>query len=163
MDKYTQSLDMLVRLYNLAPEKSVPEEISIRQAMSLEKTKVLNWLLNEFDSSWADEVSMCFSGHPITCFLAIHHGKIIGFSAYDGTRPGFFGPLGVNSVYQKKGLGAALAAKAFHHMHAQGYAYAVVGWVSPENQEFFKYHFEAMTIESSSPLQSAYKGVLIER
>lgn len=79
--------DMLVRLYDL-PEtssfyKKLEEKgIKILRPMTPNKSKVLNWITENFDGDWADEVSTAFSHAPVSCFIAYdtNERKILGFA-----------------------------------------------------------------------------------
>jgi GNAT superfamily N-acetyltransferase len=96
------------------------------------------------------------SGQPVTCFIAVKDGKILGFACYDSTLKGFFGPIGVDPGAHRKGLGKALLLRTLEAMRDAGYGYAAIGWAGPVN--FFKKTVGAVVIEGSEP--GVYRGLV---
>ena len=153
--------DMLVRLYDLPDirtleDKMNSEAIVVREALAAEKSIVVDWVQERFGSGWASEAEVCFAFQPITCFLAIHDEKIIGFASYDSAYKNFFGPTGVSEDYRGKGVGKILLMKCLLGMKAQGYAYGIIGGVGPA--EFYAKAVNATFIEGSNP--GIYAGIL---
>jgi GNAT superfamily N-acetyltransferase len=154
--------DMLVKLYSLPDITSilkVQQEkagVTVRRAIAPEKFIITNWVHHEFGQGWADECEAAFCRQPVSCFAAIVNNKPVGFSCYDATCRGFFGPLGVHPEFRGKGTGKALLVAALHAMYNVGYAYAVVGAAGP--QTFFTKTVGATPIEGSS--ESIYKSML---
>lgn len=153
--------DMLVKLYNipdLDPIKShlFAMGITIRRAMSAEKGIVLAWITEHFNAQWANESEISFGKHPVSCYIAIQDGKILGFACYDATLKGFFGPLGVDKNARGHGLGRALTLYCLHSMRDEGYGYAIIGDVSSE--EWYAKIARATVIEDSEP--GIYAGML---
>jgi len=89
------------------------------------------------------------SNQPMTCFIAIQEGQLIGFSCYDATALGFFGPTGVEESHRGKGTGKALLLAALLDMKLKGYGYAVIGSVGPA--EFYTKMVGAVEIPDSTP------------
>ncbi|MBR6754408.1 MAG: GNAT family N-acetyltransferase [Clostridia bacterium] len=155
--------DMLVRLYDL-PEtssfyKKLEEKgIRILRPMTPNKSKVLNWIRENFDGDWADEVSTAFSHTPVSCFIAYdtNEREILGFAAYDCTYRNFFGPTGVAIDRRGNGIGKALFLRCLEAMRDEGYAYAIVGSVGPVN--FYEKTVSAVMIDGSDP--SIYKDLI---
>ena len=154
---------MLVRLYDL-PEtssfyKKLEEKgIRILRPMTPNKSKVLNWIRENFDGDWADEVSTAFSHTPVSCFIAYdtNEREILGFAAYDCTYRNFFGPTGVAIDRRGNGIGKALFLRCLEAMRDEGYAYAIVGSVGPVN--FYEKTVSAVMIDGSDP--SIYKDLI---
>ena len=86
---------------------------------------------------------------PITCFLAVHQKRIIGFACVDATARGLFGPTGVDKAFRGRGVGAALLLAALHCQREQGYAYSVIGGAGPV--DFYVKTVGAIPIPDSSP------------
>lgn len=154
---------MLVRLYalpELAPALAAQREagVDIRRALAPEKHLVVGWVRQQFSAKWASECEVAFSGHPISCFVAIESGKLVGFACYDATYKGFFGPTGVSEAFRGRGIGKALLLVCLHTMAAQGYGYAIIGGVGPA--EFYARTVGAVEIEGSTP--GIYRGALSE-
>ena len=100
--------DMLVKLYEL-PEKCVEydklkKEIDFRRPLAAEKYLVVNWVKENFGEGWKSEVDVSFSKNPISTYIAIKDGEIIGFSTYDAAYLNFLGPMGVSKNIEKKVL-----------------------------------------------------------
>lgn len=155
--------DMLVRLYQLPDYSELMKELSkqdivIRRPLAAEKSLTLEWITKHFGSGWASEADVGFSYQPITCFIAIHHQKIIGFACYDSCYRNFFGPTGVDDQYRGKGIGKVLLFESLQSMRSQGYAYGIIGGVGPA--EFYAKACGAELISGSDP--GIYKGILSE-
>lgn len=127
--------DLLVRLYSLddpAPRLDALKRLGIelRRPMAYEKTIVLSWVKRQFGQGWADECSAAFARRPVSCFMAVREGAILGFACYDCTYRGFYGPAGVQESDRGRGIGTALLLSALTAMAAEGYAYAVIGYAN---------------------------------
>ena len=96
------------------------------------------------------------SGHPVTTWIAVADGKMLGFACHDATAKGFFGPTGVSEAARGKGIGEALLFATLSGMREAGYAYAVIG--DPGPMEFYKKRLDALSIPRSSP--GLYRGML---
>lgn len=153
--------DMLVKLYELAPLESFitrqeKEGITLRRALVPEKHLILDWIRQHFDEGWVSEAEVTFSRTPVSCFIAVKDGKMIGFACYDATRLGFFGPTGVGEVARGRGTGAAVLMACLHDMYTKGYGYGIIGGVGPA--EFYTKISGATLIPDSSP--GIYAGIL---
>jgi len=146
--------DMLVKLYNL-PESlpsfsnSVAPEIMIRKPIGSEKSLIVQWVRENFDEFWANEMDIAFSRSPISCYIAQQDQKMVGFACYDAAALGYFGPTGVADAYRRKGIGKALLLACLQEMKLKGYGYAIIGWVA--SQEFYEKTVGAVAIPDSMP------------
>ena len=153
--------DMLVKLYEL-PElapvlvKQQAEGIDVRRALAAEKHLIANWVRVNFSATWGSECEVALSHHPVSCFVAVHEGQLVGFACHEATCRGFFGPIGVAESARVKGTGKALLLACLHDMWTQGYGYAIIGGVGPI--EFYEKVVGATVIENSTP--GVYRGVL---
>ncbi|MBK8021737.1 MAG: GNAT family N-acetyltransferase [Chloroflexi bacterium] len=153
--------DMLVKLYEL-PEQhtllaSLAEQgITVRRAKAPEKHFVTEWVGKHFSPYWVSETEVSFARLPLSCFIATHEGKVVGFACYDATRRGFFGPTGVDDTYRGRKIGKALLLACLHDMLAQDYGYAIIGGVGPA--EFYAGACGAVIIPDSTP--GIYAGLL---
>lgn len=155
--------DMLVRLYDLPDHTSLmkkleSEGITIRRPLAAEKSLVVEWVTKHFGSGWASETEVSFSYQPITSYIAIQNGQILGFACYDSCYRNFFGPTGVEEKLRGKGIGKALLLECLYAMKSQGYAYGIIGGVGPA--EFYAKNVGAELIEGSNP--GIYKGIMSE-
>jgi GNAT superfamily N-acetyltransferase len=128
--------DMLVQLLKLPPVDGLLAEMrkegtAIRRAHAFELTQLKEWVAREFSQTWADEVTVGHANKPISVYVAIRAGKLLGFGAYECTCPNFFGPTGVLKDERGKGIGKALLLACLHAMRDSGYAYAIIGGVGP--------------------------------
>jgi GNAT superfamily N-acetyltransferase len=154
-------MDMLVKLYDLPDSRPVFAKlheagIVLRRALPPEKHKVLAWVRKSFSEAWASEADVAFSRQPVSCFIAIERGKMLGFACHDATCPNFFGPTGVESAARNKGIGAALLFACLEAMKQAGYGYAIIGGVGPA--EFYVKTVGAIPIAGSEP--GIYRGLL---
>jgi GNAT superfamily N-acetyltransferase len=147
--------DLLVKLYELPPERSVAG-IDIRRALAPEKHAVVAWIDATFGARWASEADVAFFGHPIRCHIATVGGELRAVACWDATARGFFGPEGVAETSRGTGIGGALLLQCLHAMRAHGYAYAVIGGVGPK--AFYEKIVPVMEIPGSSP--GIYHGML---
>ena len=145
-------VDMLVKLYDLPKAESPgkdPDSIRIRRAMAHERFDVVEWVLKIFGRGWAGECESAFNRLPVSCFIAEEKGRLVGFSCYEVTCRGFFGPMGVKENHRGRGIGKALLISSLHAMRSMGYAYAVIG--ATESIDFYRDTVKAIPIEGSSP------------
>ncbi|HWS87244.1 MAG TPA: GNAT family N-acetyltransferase [Pyrinomonadaceae bacterium] len=145
---------MLVNLLRLPPVEPALEELRaaglvVRRARPWELTQVRGFVRDNFGEAWADEVSVGLVRQPVTVFVALHGGRLVGFAAYECTRKNFFGPTGVVEGERGRGVGRALLLSALRGLRELGYAYAVVGGVGPA--EFYERAVGARLIPDSSP------------
>jgi GNAT superfamily N-acetyltransferase len=146
--------DMLVKLYELPQLGPLSagisgEGVEIRRGLVPEKHLVLDWVGRTFGPGWASECEVAFTRQPPSCFIATENGACIGFGCYDATCKNFFGPTGVAEKARGRGIGKALLLACLHAMHAEGYAYAVIGGAGPV--EFYARAVGATVIEGSKP------------
>ncbi|MGQ9455510.1 MAG: GNAT family N-acetyltransferase [Armatimonadota bacterium] len=146
--------DMLVSLLNLPNNMNDIQQlnsqgINIRRINNYERSLLRRFILEHFSQAWADEVEAAFSYQPVTCFIATHEKKILGFAAYECTRRDFFGPTGVHPDFRGKGIGKALLIASLRAMLELGYAYAIIGGVGPA--EFYSSCVGAIPIPNSTP------------
>lgn len=128
--------DLLVPLYKLPTvadkvDALRAEGIVIRRAYPFDLSRVRRFITRHFSEGWADETEAAFARQPITCWIAVHEKRVIGFACVDATAKGMFGPTGVDRAFRGKGIGAALLLVALHGLRETGYAYGVIGGAGP--------------------------------
>ena len=141
---------MLVRLYALpGHHKPLKGGYVVRRAAAYDKSVVLHWIGQSFSAQWASEADVAFSRQPISCFIALHQGRVVGFACYEASCRGYFGPGGVLEAHRGKGLGTVLLLESLRSMKEMGYAYAIIGGVGPK--EFYAKAVGAIEIPDSTP------------
>lgn len=149
--------DLLVRLYDLPlHERPMPAGIEVRRLLPPERGILLDWIGSQFNGYWVSEAAVASSGHPISTWIAVENGQLLGFACHDATQRGFFGPTGVSPAARGKGIGEALLFATLRGMRELGYAYAIIG--DPGPVDFYLKRLDAMLIPNSSP--GVYRGML---
>ncbi len=145
--------DMLAKPYDLpiaGPYEASAQAagVSVRRAEAWDRFLLRRFITQHFNEGWAAEADFMFStGHPITGFVAVKDGLVVGFAAYESSRRGFFGPTGVREDLRGCGAGALLLLRSLESMRDMGYGYAIIGWVGPA--EFYTRIVGATVIEAS--------------
>jgi GNAT superfamily N-acetyltransferase len=153
--------DLLVNLLKLPSLEPLLLEmesagIVVRRAQPFETTLVRELIEREYSVAWADEVSVGFFSKPVSVFIAIAEGGVVGFAAYECTRRGFFGPTGVIENMQGRGIGKALLLAALWGLREMGYVYGIIGCAGPV--EFYERAVGAIVIPDSG--SSIYMNLL---
>jgi GNAT superfamily N-acetyltransferase len=147
--------DMLVRLYDLPDPvpydaRTAASGIVVRRLDAWDRAPLRRFVEQHFTENWASEADFAFANaHPITGFVAVEDGSIVGFAVYECSRRGFFGPAGVREDLRGKGVGASLLFRCLEGMREMGYAYAIIGGVGPA--EFYAKVCGATIIDGSDP------------
>jgi hypothetical protein len=146
--------DMLVHLLDLPPVEPLLETLRsqgvvIRRAHPFEITPIREFIQSHFSVGWADEVTPCYSRQPISLYIALREGRVIGFAAYEAVRRNFFGPTGVREQERGKDIGKALLLASLWGMREMGYAYGIIAGVGPA--EFYAKSCGAVLIPDSTP------------
>jgi GNAT superfamily N-acetyltransferase len=152
--------DLLVRLYDLpvfaAEARVAADGIVVRRAIAPEGHVVLEWIGRHFNPYWASEASKGLAQTPVTTWIAVKDGRLLGFACHDTTAKGFFGPTGVDEAARGQGIGEALLIATLRGMREAGYGYAVIG--DPGPVEFYRKRLDALEIPGSRP--GVYAGML---
>jgi GNAT superfamily N-acetyltransferase len=147
-------IDMLVRLYDLPNSSELykavaGQGITLRRARAFEKHTMVDFARVNFSEKWASEIEVAMTRQPVSCWIATKDKAVLGFSCYETTQRGFFGPTGVIESARGTGLGKALLFKALESLREIGYAYGVIGGVGP--REFYEKNCGAIEIPGSAP------------
>lgn len=155
--------DLLVRLYDLpafeAEAKVAATGIAVRRALPAERDLIIDWIGMHFHAPWAAEAAMALGQLPVTLWVAVKAGELLGFACHDATAKGFFGPTGVAETARKQGIGEALLIATLRGMREAGYGYAIIG--DPGPVEFYRRRLDALEIPNSRP--GLYAGMLRPR
>ncbi len=141
--------DLLVNLLKLPAVELASREFLVRRAQPFELSAVRAFVTEKFSVGWADEVSVGFARQPISVFVATIERELVGFAAYECTRRGFFGPMGVCEKAKGKGAGKALLLAALAGLREMGYVYGIIGAAGPVR--FYQTTVGAIIIPDSEP------------
>lgn len=141
--------DLLVNLLKLPAPASESRDFVVRRAQPFELTAVREFVKENFSVGWADEVSVGFARQPVSVFVATIERELVGFAAYECTRRGFFGPMGVTEKARGKGAGKALLLASLAGLRDMGYVYAIIGAAGPVR--FYQETVGAIIIPDSEP------------
>lgn len=141
--------DLLVNLLKLPALETESREFFVRRAQPFELSAVRSFVAENFSANWADEISIGFARQPISVFVATAGRELIGFAAYECTRRGFFGPMGVVDRAKDKGVGKALLLAALAALREMGYVYVIIGAAGPVR--FYQKTVGAIVIPDSEP------------
>ncbi|HHY49311.1 MAG TPA: GNAT family N-acetyltransferase [Alphaproteobacteria bacterium] len=152
--------DLLVRLYDLpeldATERMAAAGIVVRRAIPPEREPILEWIGERFFAGWVGEAALGLGQLPVTVWIAVKDGELLGFACHDTSAKGFFGPTGVDENWRGRGIGEALLIATLRGMREAGYAYAIIG--DPGPVEFYRRRLDALEIPGSEP--GIYAGML---
>jgi GNAT superfamily N-acetyltransferase len=148
--------DLLVNLLKLPPPEPASETFVVRRAQPFDLSIVRRFVAENFAATWADEISVGFTRQPVSVFVAISDHELAGFAAYECTRRGFFGPMGVVDRVRGKGVGKALLLASLWALREMGYVYAIIGAAGPVH--FYQKTVGAIVIPDSEP--GIYMGTL---
>src|SRR5258708_10385357 len=128
--------DMLVNLLKLPPHEELlanlrKNGIIIRRARPYEITRVREFVESNFSSLWADEITVGYANKPVSVYIAIQDGEVVGFGAYECTQRAFFGPTGVLESSRGQGVGKALLMACLWGLREMGYVYGSIGGAPP--------------------------------
>ena len=135
--------DMLVKLYPLPTAPGLQEAlrakgITIKKALAPDMSKIIAFTEENGHPGWADELRVCFSNQPVSCYIAVKDKQVIGFGCYEATARGFFGPTLVAESARHQGVGKALLLACLASLRELGYAYAFIGWPDPDAIHFYQ-------------------------
>jgi GNAT superfamily N-acetyltransferase len=152
--------DLLVRLYDLPPFEAearvAAAGIDIRRALPPEAPVIAEWIGRHFNQAWVGEGTKALALSPVTMWIAVRDGQMLGFACHDATAKGFFGPTGVDAAERGKGIGEALLIATLRGMREAGYGYGIIGSAGPVG--FYQKRLDALVIPGSEP--GIYKGML---
>lgn len=103
----------------------------VRRMEASDREALADWLERTWGPNWAFEGLLALRRSPPSGFVAWQQDRIVGFAVYDSTRPGWFGPMGVEPGLQGSGVGVELSACCLKAMAAQGYTRAEIAWAGP--------------------------------
>lgn len=85
-----------------------------------------------FAEPWAAEAAGALGADHGGVEVALRGTRVVGFACHGSSRPGWFGPTGVDPAERLGGIGAVLLRRCLVDIRAQGRASAQICWVGPE-------------------------------
>lgn len=140
--------DLLVDLHQIDYSQKKCDAV-IKRVLSPDSDLVIDYITKKFNASWASEAKAALYKTNPTCFIAVIKKEIVGFACYDATAKAFFGPTGVSSEHQRKGIGKSLLIHSLEAMLYDGYAYAIIG-ATRRAKGFYEKTVGAVQIENST-------------
>jgi predicted N-acetyltransferase YhbS len=114
-----------------AEQRLEDKGVTVRRAVLDDVQALADFVLTNFGSGWAGEISDSVGRDRAGCHLAVgRDGAILGFAAY-GSRPNWFGPMGTAPVAQGLGIGSVLLLRCLADQRATGLDSVQIGWVGP--------------------------------
>lgn len=105
--------------------------VTVRALTPDDEGPLHEWLQRTWGPNWAFEGMLALRRPRPSGVVAVQHGRIVGFAVFDSTRPGWFGPMGVEPGLQGGGIGVELCAQALQAMAERGYPEAQIAWAGP--------------------------------
>ena len=113
-------------------ERLKGEDFTIRCAQQSDWDSLVKFLKANWPA-WVDEAAGAYDNDPITLYICIHKGEVVGFSGYEGNNRGmgWFGPMGVDPVTRGKKIGAFILLLCLRDLALMGHRKAIIPWVGP--------------------------------
>ena len=150
---YADAPDLLIKLYALNDAPEVMERIGkqgiqIKRVLSMNITRVYDFIKDNFAHSWADECLPAMLNGD--CYVAVRDHEILGFVGSNVPSKNYLSPIGVIPKEREKGIADALALTVMKAMRAKGYQYAIAGRVHPYARKLTEHLAGAMPIPGSA-------------
>lgn len=103
---------------------------------------LVEFVKREFSGSWAEEVGAAMasaSSRSGAVYAEERNGAILGFAAFCGSNPNWFGPMGVDGKHRGTGLGRALFYEAVTVMRDKGYNRIMIPWINGKEQFYSRF------------------------
>lgn len=105
--------------------------VTVRPLRREDREALEAWLRRTWGPHWAFEGMLAMDRPEPAGFVATRDEDVVGFAVFDSTRPGWFGPMGVEPSLQGGGVGLELCVRAMEEMARRGYAQAQIAWAGP--------------------------------
>lgn len=151
--------DMIVNLTTLPEMPALPEGVCLKRGMVADRAAIVAYVRENFGEHWVGETEAALASSPSHCIIAVKDHQVVGFACWDATIRNFFGPTGVSECCRGTGIGTALLIRTLEHMRADGYAYAIIGWVD-DAAPFYKKVVGAEFIPGGDLHHSVYTNMI---
>jgi mycothiol synthase len=89
------------------------------------------WVRATWHDGWAWELTQSIERPDAGAYVAWRDGEPLGFAAYGGNRPSWFGPMGTAPAAEGLGVGRVLLRRCLADQRASGLAQAQIAWAGP--------------------------------
>ncbi|GHJ46348.1 hypothetical protein Cs7R123_36900 [Catellatospora sp. TT07R-123] len=113
-----------------AQERLAAAHVVVRAATPADLPELRPIIAAEWDAAWVAEVERAIGGHG-GCQLAFRDGAPVGFAAWGGCRPSWFGPMGTLPAATGLGIGGVLLRRCLREQADRGLRSVQIGWVGP--------------------------------
>ncbi|MDI1465807.1 GNAT family N-acetyltransferase [Catellatospora sp. KI3] len=113
-----------------AQQRLADSHVVVRAATPADLPELLPVIAAEWGPAWVAEVERAVAGHG-GCHLALRDGAPVGFAAWGGCRPSWFGPMGTLPAAAGLGIGGVLLRRCLRDQAERGLRQVQIGWVGP--------------------------------
>lgn len=104
----------------------------IRMVTTEDAARLILFINKEFGSRWTESIKHELEkSHPSIFIAEGQAGDIVGFSAFDIHKPGYFGPMGVAKNKRAAGIGESLLHICLEAMQKKGYKEIIIDNAGP--------------------------------
>jgi GNAT superfamily N-acetyltransferase len=89
------------------------------------------WVRATWTDGWAWELAQSIDRPGAGAYVAWRDGEPLGFAAYGGNRPSWFGPMGTAPAAEGLGVGRVLLRRCLADQRAYGLSTAQIAWAGP--------------------------------
>ena len=105
---------------------------TIKRLHVSERQPFSEWVEPTWGPMWHWEAMSTLDNDPVSTFIAVKDGKIVGFASYNATGfPNCFSPTGTAEQQRRAGLGRVLFYRCMHDLRELGHTHAEICWVGP--------------------------------
>lgn len=132
-DTYNLSVDLVAGDFRTSEREAAlrGQGIVVRRLEPSDRPSFDRYLAANWGESWHQEGLSALDTSPATGFVALRGGEIAGFAVYDVSRPGWFGPIGVDATLRGQGVGTILLYRCLQDWQAAGRRSAEICWIGP--------------------------------
>ena len=132
---YNLCVDLARRSFDPAPLVAAlaGQGITVRRLAAEDAPAFDHYLTTRWSPGWRYEgmQALALGQQPVPGHLALQDGEIVGFSVYDVTRPGWFGPIGTNQELRGREVGSALLHACLFDWQRQGRRQGEIAAIGP--------------------------------
>lgn len=105
--------------------------VTTRRPHAGDRERLDAYMAANWSASWRAEMLASLQREPATGFIAEQDGEIVGFTAYDIARRGWFGPIGTDPKVRGLGVGKLLLYLCLEAWQDEGLESCEIVWIGP--------------------------------